>query len=273
MTIDLAPYLRRIGLQAPPAPTLAGLDLLVRHHSRAIPFENIDVLAGRVPALDQQALENKLVHSRRGGYCFEQNRLFMACMQALGFAVQALEARVRTGVAADAATARTHMALRVTVLGEAYLADVGFGSLAPVSALRFSSRAEQDSGRGVYRFVDVAAGVLLQARTHGGWSDCYCIGVDEPNPIDFEMANWFVATHPQSFLGQNLLVARSVEAGRMTLFNRELSTQGSLDREPERRLLNSRAEMATVLGEGFGLELADRDLDALMTVVERRAAA
>ena len=87
------------------------------------------------------------------------------------------------------------------------------------------------------------------------------------------MANWFVATHPQSFLGQNLLVARSVEAGRMTLFNRELSMQGSLDREPERRLLNSRAEIATVLGDGFGLELADRDLNALMTVVERRAAA
>jgi N-hydroxyarylamine O-acetyltransferase len=66
-------------------------------HVAAIPFENLDVLLRRPIRLDGAALEAKLVRSRRGGYCFEQNELFAQALLAEGFAVARLAARVRYG--------------------------------------------------------------------------------------------------------------------------------------------------------------------------------
>ena len=69
--IDLPAYLERIGHVGPTAPTLATLAALVKAHAAAIPFENLDPLIGRTPALDLAGLQRKLVHGGRGGYCFE----------------------------------------------------------------------------------------------------------------------------------------------------------------------------------------------------------
>src|ERR1700744_3033369 len=127
--MDLDAYFHRIGIGAGRTPSLAPLATLARlieRHQAVIPFENVETLCGRVPALDLDALQRKMVLGRRGGYCFEQNTLFMAVLRELGYAVRGLEGRVRTGVPAEVTTARTHMALCVTVDGEDWLADVGF---------------------------------------------------------------------------------------------------------------------------------------------------
>src|ERR1019366_5805313 len=70
---DLDAYLARIGHDGPV--TLAGLH---RSHATSIPFENFESSAGRAVSLEPSHLEEKLVARRRGGYCFEQNLLFMA---------------------------------------------------------------------------------------------------------------------------------------------------------------------------------------------------
>jgi N-hydroxyarylamine O-acetyltransferase len=271
--IDLDAYTRRIQFEGPLTPTLDTLARLIERHAATIAFENIDVLAGRVPHLDPAALEQKLVQRRRGGYCFEQNGLFLAALQQAGFAARGLEARVRAGVPADVVTARTHMALRVTLEGEDYLADVGFGGFAPTAPLKLNERAAQRDSVGAYRFTAVGADLLLQCETHEGWIDCYRIGPSEPHLIDYEMGNWFVATHPKAMLRQNLLVARSVQGGRLTLFNNKLSLRKPALASPDEQTLLTRAEFADVLADGFGLQIDEADLDAVMAAVERRAVA
>jgi N-hydroxyarylamine O-acetyltransferase len=270
---DFDAYARRIGFAGPAAPSLDTLARLIERHAAAIPFENIEVLAGRVPRLDLASLQQKLVQRRRGGYCFEQNSLFLAALRHVGFTVAALEARVRTGVPADAVTGRTHMALRVALAGESQLADVGFGGLAPRRPLRWVALEAQPDRVGAHRFLEVDGDFLLQCETHEGWTDCYRITASVPQPVDHEIANWFVATHPNAFLRQNLLVARSTERGSLTLFNRTLSLRSSARQRPEEKTLGSRAEFADVLGDGFGLEIDAADLDALLAVVEHRAGA
>lgn len=273
LPIDLAAYQRRIGFDGPLIPTLETLTRLVACHAAAIPFENIDVLAGRVPGLDAASLQQKLVQGRRGGYCFEQNGLLRTVLQQAGFAAKGLEARVRAGVPADIVTGRTHMALRVTIDGDDYLADVGFGGLAPTAPLKLASRAEQAVAGGIYRFVDTESELLLQSETDEGWSDCYRIGPDEPQHVDYEIGNWYVATHPKAMLRHNLLVARAVEGGRLTLFNHQLSLRRAATEPPEERRVNTRAEFADVLGDEFGLQIDVADLDAVMGVLGRQAVA
>ncbi len=73
--IDIDSYLARIGHVGPRIPALSTLCAIHALHPAAIPFENLDPLLDRPVSLDLEALQQKLVGSRRGGYCFEQNTL------------------------------------------------------------------------------------------------------------------------------------------------------------------------------------------------------
>ena len=267
--LDLEAYLRRIDDAGAPAPTRDCLDRLILAHAMAIPFENIEVLAQRVPRLDLDGLQDKLVRRRRGGYCFEQNALFRAVLRAVGFHVQPMEARIRSGLPADVVTGRTHLATRVVVDGVALLADVGCGTIAPTAALALARRDVQAAGTGLHRFVDVGDDLLLQAREADGWKDGYLLLPSTPHAIDCELGNWFVATHPKSMLANNLLAGRAIPGGRLRLFNHRLSTFRPECAAPTEQTLQTRAEFADVLADGFGLDVASADLDAVMATLDR----
>ncbi len=267
--LDLDAYRRRIGLGGALAPTRECLERLIPAHAAAIPFENIEVLARRVPRLDVPGLQDKLVRQRRGGYCFEQNTLLRAVLQAIGFDVAPMEARIRSGVPADVVTARTHLATRVVLDGVAHLVDVGCSTVAPLAPLVLASRAQQAAGSGFYRLVEVGEELLLQTLAAGAWTDCYQLMPGTPHAIDGEMGNWFVATHPKSMLGHNLLLGRAIAGGRLRLFNRRLSAFQPQCGAPVERELQTRAEFSDVLADGFGLEVAPADLDAVMNAVDK----
>src|SRR5438552_14153171 len=92
---DLDAYLRRIEYGGELRPSAGALQALHAAHATHIPFENLDILLGRPILIDVGSVQNKLVTLRRGGYCFEQNLLFATAVEALGFAVTKLAARVR----------------------------------------------------------------------------------------------------------------------------------------------------------------------------------
>lgn len=271
--MNLDAYLRRIDYRGDTRPTLATLHALSAAHTIAIPFENLDVLRGAGVDLAPDAVFAKLVDARRGGYCFEQNTLFRAVLQAVGFEAHAMEARIRSGVPADVVTARTHLVTRVVLDGVDHLVDVGCSTVAPMAPLVLASRDPQAAGTGAYRFVDVADERLLQTRTPDGWVDCYQLMPGTPHAIDAEMGNWFVATHPKSMLAHNLLMGRAIAGGRLRLFNHRLSTFRPQCAAPVEQLLQTRAEFADALADGFGLDVAPADLDAVMAALERLATA
>src|SRR5262249_10311169 len=135
---DLDAYLRRIEYAGERRPTRAALEAVHLAHATHIPFENLDILLGKPIRLDIASVQAKLVHGRRGGYCFEQNQLLAAALEAFGFPVTRLAARVRLG--ATRVLPRTHMLLAVEVEGTRYLADVGFGGGGPLLPLPLDPR-------------------------------------------------------------------------------------------------------------------------------------
>src|SRR3954469_4622706 len=92
--MDLQAYLRRINYPGNQAPTAAILCELHRAHLLAVPFENLDIHLGRAISLNQDALFNKIVTRRRGGFCYELNGLFALLLRGLGFEVTLLAAGV-----------------------------------------------------------------------------------------------------------------------------------------------------------------------------------
>src|SRR5258706_13268600 len=156
--IDLDAYFRRIGYSGERTPTLDTLRALQCRHTEAIPFENLNPLLGWPVRLDAASLEQKLVRDGRGGYCFEQNLLFLHVLKALGFSVLGLAARVLWNVPAGVITSRSHMLLRVDIGEEPYIADVGFGGQVLTGPLRLEPDTEQATPHEPFRLLRAGEG-------------------------------------------------------------------------------------------------------------------
>lgn len=226
--LDLDAYCARIGYDGPRAPTLDVLRALHVLHPAAIPFEAIDVLTGRGVDLAPAAVEAKLVHGRRGGYCFEQNGLFKRALQAFGFPVEALLARVMWRAPEDGPPGpRTHMVLKVMVEGEAWLADVGFGGCVMTAPLRLNTDLPQPTHHEDFRLTPRDGELVLAARLADGWAPLCAIGLAPQLDVDFVVANWFTATHPESPFRNHLMVARSGRDARYALLDNRLTIRSS----------------------------------------------
>jgi N-hydroxyarylamine O-acetyltransferase len=249
--VDLDAYLRRVGYRGSRAPTVETLHALSAAHAKAIPFENLDVLLGVGVDLEPAAVDRKLIQGGRGGYCFEQNSLFLRVLEALEFRAWALSARVRIGHPRAYTPARTHMLLRVEIEGESWLADVGIGALSLTSALRFGTEDEQATPHEPRRIVREDDRSFHQVRFAEGWSDVCEFTMEEMPPIDRELGNWFTSAHPRSHFKNRLVVARAIDGGRVSILNRELTVRrgGVADRRP----IASPAELLVLLAEHFGL--------------------
>ncbi len=260
---DLDAYFARLGLDGPRPPTLATLSAIVLAHIRAIPFENLDVLLGRGIDLDPAAVEHKLVHARRGGYCFEHNSHLLHVLGALGFAVTPLSARVRVNRARDYTPPRTHVFVRVDLDGTPWLADVGVGGLSPTAPLRLDTEAEQATPHEPRRLVRDGAwdGLAMrgpdarmfhQVKLGDAWVDVCELTMEPMPPIDREVGNWFTSTHPRSHFRDRLMAARATGAGRITVLNRELTIRDR-DGRAETRTIADPDELLAVLDDHFGL--------------------
>src|SRR5437762_664654 len=119
---DLDAYCDRIGFSGQRSPTLETLRGVHLHHTETIPFENLNPLLGWPVHLDAASLQQKLIHSGRGGYCYEQNLLFRYALETIGFKVTGLAARVMWNMPDDVVPPRTHMLLRIDLEGHTYIA-------------------------------------------------------------------------------------------------------------------------------------------------------
>lgn len=252
--MDIDAYLGRIGYDGPRRADRATLDALCLAHVKAIPFENVDVLLDRGVSLDDDDVDEKLVRSRRGGYCFEHNTLLARALTALGFEVKLLSGRVRISRPADFVPPRTHVFCRVEIGAESFLADVGVGGLSPTAALRLAPDVVQATPHEPRRLLREPARWLHQVKLGDVWSDVCELTLEEMPRIDREVANWYTSTHPASHFRGRLMVARALDdGGRATLLDNRLTIRSRSGEDT--REIGSWVELVDVLAERFGVEL------------------
>lgn len=253
--LDLDAYFARIGYSGERSAALTTLREIHALHPAAIAFENLNPLL-RIPVLlDIESLQRKLIESGRGGYCYEHNLLLKRALELLGFEVTGLAARVLWTRPDDAITARTHMLLLVTIDGERYIADVGFGGQTLTAPLRLEPDIVQDTPHEPFRLKQLADEFLLQSLIRGEWRSLYRFDLQPQHLIDYELASWYLCNHPQSHFIAGLRIARSVSGRRHTLAADELSTHA-----PEgtsSRVLRSVDELREALVNVFGIRLPD----------------
>lgn len=127
-------YLDRIGFDKKVAVDKETLDELVFCHQKSVPFETYDVhVFGEAPKLDEEAIFEKIVVRRRGGYCFELNKGFELLLKGLGFEARPVLSRAVRG--RDGRMPINHRGMVVTIDNVNYSVDVGFGGPMPAGSL------------------------------------------------------------------------------------------------------------------------------------------
>jgi N-hydroxyarylamine O-acetyltransferase len=267
---DQKAWLARIGYSGPITPTLDNLNRLIFAHSHSIAYETLDIMLGKLPKLDVHTLQKKMITSGRGGYCFEQNMLFRAGLRSLGYRITSLQGRVVRGLAIDAPRPAIHMLLKVELPEGSYLADVGFGNLAPTSALLLASNIEQETPHEVMRFIDVGGELTLQARLKETWHHIYRVIPYPRYDGEYEITNWYTATHPETPYQGNIIAAKpGPNRSRITMYNARVTIRDA-NGNSEKRWLKSESEFKDVLTGEFGLNMSNQEIDACVGVMRAK---
>src|SRR5947208_4998740 len=251
--MDVAAYLDRIGYSGPAEPTAETLRRVHRAHMLTVPFENLDIALHRAILLDRDKFINKIVCERRGGFCYELNGAFAALLEALGFRVTLLSARVPHSDGSNGPEF-DHFTLRVD-LGEPWLADVGFGDCF-IDLLRLRIGLEQEQTAGPFRIAEDGDPLRLERRhIETGWRTEYLFSLTPRRLEEFSEMCHYLQTSPQSPFTRKRVCSRPMPAARITLSEMKLITTRNGRRDE--RLLKSDDEWWAALRDHFGVQIPE----------------
>lgn len=248
---DIDEYLDRIELERSGlCPGIPGIETIIRAHLSHIPFENLDAwAAGRAPDLGINALFDKIIRHRRGGWCFELNGLLCALLAGLGYEVYNVGVRVLAG-GRDRAFV-SHRGVIALVDGEKYYCDVGFGTLAIPEPVALDGHI---SGSGFF------------IREENGEKNIYVLRGDAPElimrfldrpfpPEDYLAPNFYNAVDPSLPFRRRLSV--SIQKGDTRYQLVDLCLREYCSDVPVRSIsIADKTELSHVLWEYFGIEYA-----------------
>jgi N-hydroxyarylamine O-acetyltransferase len=250
---DLDAYLARIHYFGSRAPTYDNLAAILRAHTANIPFESFDVLLGRPIRLDLEGLQAKIVAARRGGYCFEHASLMHAALEEIGFAPVRHASRVLLFEPRHESV-RQHMFLTVAVGDATYVVDPGFGPFACPQPIPIDG-TPVPTGAPTHRLAREGNDWFLYVTHDGRDVQGWVSKMEEEYPVDFEMMNHYIATHPASFFTHNILASATTREGRVNIMNQDVNVihngVAEATQLPDRKALRS------LIAQHFGFDLPE----------------
>jgi len=251
MNIDA--YLDRIKYRGPLNGDAETLRRLHVAHLLRVPFENLSIHAGEPIVLNDEALFEKIVTRRRGGFCYELNGLFSALLRELGFEVAMLSAQV-ANAEGDFSADFDHMTLLVSH-DERWLADVGFGD-SFIEPLRIDERASQLQDKRAYRIDSVGEYLVAMQeldQDRDEWKAQYRFKLNPYEYSDFAERCKFHQTSPESHFTQNRICSLLTPNGRISVSDtRFIVSENGVRRDHP---VASQSEYEQLLRSHFGIVL------------------
>ncbi|HEU5383309.1 MAG TPA: arylamine N-acetyltransferase [Ktedonobacteraceae bacterium] len=256
--MNIHDYLQRIRYRGSLEPTLETLRTLHEAHLLTVPFENLSIHLGQPVLLREEALYEKIVQRRRGGFCYELNGLFAWLLRQLGFQVSLLSASVAREQGGFNPPF-DHLTLLLHGLdGANWLADVGFGDSFRRPLCLQADLEQRESDGQAYRLTqedsaeaEEADYWFMQRLGEQGWEAQYRFTLQPYALADFTQRCRFHQTSPDSHFTQKRVCSLATPQGRITLSDWQLitTTQGERTERP----LSSQEEYSAVLADSFGV--------------------
>ena len=250
-TFDQDEYLKRINFNGTPSQDFEFLKSIHLAQHRTIPFENFDICLGKAIDLEPQALVNKIIKNKRGGYCFELNGLFLMALKSFGFEVRALLGRVHLS---EIPTGRGHQVTLVSIDGKEWIVDLAFGSNTPITPIPFICNQPISFESRTYRIIaSELYGYMLQSMLGEEWQNLYSFDLSHVCQNDIGHGNHYTSTCQKSFFTFSRIAARPVEYGMTSLFNYNLKK--IIHGVEENIIIEEGQSYIDMLNKEFGIEL------------------
>ncbi|WP_442597166.1 arylamine N-acetyltransferase family protein [Neobacillus sp. D3-1R] len=248
---EIDQYLERIKMTGEIKPDFNSLQKIQEHHILAVPFENIDIANNKPIILDIETLFEKIVRSKRGGYCYELNGLLAWFLDNVGFTSTILSGKVSRdngtfGPEFD------HMLILVE-LEKKYIVDVGFGNFAR-SPLPLSGEVVTDIS-GMYRIASNQSSDVyyFQKIIAGQWVSGYEFTLEPRQMQDFNEMNVYQQTSVNSHFTQNLIVSIATAEGRLTISGNSFIETNKFGKK--RKQIETNDERNSLLKCYFGMDM------------------
>lgn len=250
-------YLKRIGYGEKIKTDRECLDSLMQHQLCSIPFENLESFTeGRIPSLESDAVYEKIVVRKRGGYCFELNKLFCELLDKLGF--QVFPVAVRILWKKDKLPPALHRATIVTLDDGIYYCDVGYGGPGPKSPVKLenSIHRERDGEFRVTLKPDNTNGeILVERKKEERFLPLLRFALHPAEEADFETMNYYCAKSPNVLFTQKRVVSICKPEGSVALTGDVLTIRKE-DGSMETKVSRSEETVRRWLDFYFGLKIS-----------------
>ncbi len=228
-------YIQRIDYRGGLTPSIANLKGLMLAHLTHVPFETVGLYrTGQVPDLEIDAIYDKVVKRKLGGYCFELNKLFQELLLSLGYEARAAVARsTDTPGVVDPLN---HRGLIVIFNDKPYCVDVGYGGPMPGGPLPLTPGAYVIEGSEfIVEGSDDGWWVIDRIDSRGNRQGLMELSNFRVNEQDFDPLNLFCATPGSIFRDIEMANIRtrdgsiSMEDGRLKIRKGDAKEERQVD--------------------------------------------
>ena len=228
------------------------LNALQSAHIAKYSFNSLAVVLGKSISLDVQDVFQKIVVQHKGGYCFEHNKLVQNVLEALGFEVRLLLARVVYNQNID--TPRTHRIMMVSLNGSDYIVDAGFGHLGARLPVNMELGLDQDQGDARYRIIKNAQQEYsYQIFKDGDFFTLYTFNTERYSEADCTLGHFYSHQSPDAAFVNNLVISRKKYNDIQSLRNGELHQIS--DGETHTTIIKSASQLHEILINTYELEV------------------
>ncbi len=240
--------------------TLEDISKLIQAHERTFAFSSLKVLLKEEISLELDDIFKSLVIDKRGGYCFEHNKLLYEVLKKLGFDVNFFLARVINN--SNNEVPQTHRFTILNFQDEKYLIDVGIGFRSPNVPIKFS-KEETYSHLGIsYKIVnnnDKTYSLALFEK--GNWFKATKFDLQDCYEADFEMGHFYSYKHPCAVFVNNLVISRIDSDCIYSLRNKEYVK--IYENESKKVSIDSIEDLISIIKEDFNINYSDEELRSL----------
>lgn len=227
---------------------------MLNAHIAKYPFSSANVILNKPLSLSPEALFQRVIANREGGYCFEHNKIIYLALAALGFNVRPLIGRVMLN--GDASNGRSHRLTLVSINEQDYVVDAGFGVLNPRCIFPLQAGHFNSTYASYQMHVSDAGFRITQDRPQGELT-LYRFDLAEMTEFDCEIGHHFSSTHPNAAFVNNLVVSRIEAAERFLVRNLTFTHYNDENGTEQQQLITSPMALQSVLNTKLQLPITE----------------
>ena len=234
-------------------------------------FSSANVLLKKPLSLEPEALFERVITERTGGYCFEHNKIFYLTLKALGYQVRPILARVMLN--GDPLNGLSHRLTLLTLAGQQYAIDVGFGVDCPRSLIELTDNhfiSEQEFAYQLKKEPDNSDGFRLLQLNTAPEKTLYRFDLREVTEADCDIAHFYSHQHPDATFVNHLVIARIEAHQRHLIRNLHYSQINHQTGERHELPIESAAQLLSVCTSQLMLNIDQKASEHLFDYLTMR---